>query len=241
VTAPGAARPLLALDAATSTGCVAAGTPGSLLGEVSLDMRASHSAGLLPAVDSVLGAAGIAPGDLGGVVVGSGPGSFTGLRIAAATAKGIVQALGVPLYAYPSLLAAAAQAWAAGSPVCALFDARGRDVYAACYRFDPLPEVVFAPAALTLDELVARLRGRGPVLFLGDGAARHAEELVRVTDGAVAPPHFHAPRAAALVWLACAAPALGRVDEPAGWEPEYLRASGAERIAARRSAGAGPA
>jgi tRNA threonylcarbamoyladenosine biosynthesis protein TsaB len=232
---------LLALDTSTPMGSVAVGTPGALLAEVSLSVRAGHSSALLPAIDFAMGAAGVDRSALGGIVVGGGPGSFTGLRIAAATAKGIAHALRIPLLSYSGLLATAAQAWASPGPVCALFDARGRDVFAACYEFgeDPGGGVVetLPPTVLTLDDVVARYAERPP-LFTGDGAIRHAEELVGQTGGRIAPAVFAVPRAACLLWLAGRAPALGRVADAGSWEPEYLRASGAERIAAARAGGA---
>jgi tRNA threonylcarbamoyladenosine biosynthesis protein TsaB len=67
------------------------------------------------------------------VIVGAGPGSFTGVRVAAATARGLAHGLGVPLYAYSSLAAVAMETGLDGN-VCALFDARRGEVYAACYE-----------------------------------------------------------------------------------------------------------
>ena len=66
------------------------------------------------------------------------------------------------------------------------------------------------------------------MLFVGDGALRHAD-AIQQAGGIIAPAHFAVPRAAALLWLADLAPALGRVEDLAGWEPLYLRESGAER------------
>lgn len=233
--------PLLALDAATRTASVALGRGDEVLADQSFGALAGHSSTLLPAIDGLLRDAGVERNALGGVVVGGGPGSFTGLRIAAATAKGIVAALHVPLYAYSSLLAAAVQAWAAGTPVCALFDARGRDVFAACYRFDPAPRTLLDPVALTLDELIERCRPFGAPVVVGDGGERHRGELEAALGARVAPAFAAAPRAAALLWLARVAPEEGRVADPRGWEPAYLRASGAERTAAGlRARGAGP-
>jgi tRNA threonylcarbamoyladenosine biosynthesis protein TsaB len=154
------------------------------------------------------------------------------VRIAAATAKGIVHAAGVPMFAYSSLLAAAAGCWGADRPVCALFDARRRDVYAACYRFGAGVEVVMAPVALTLDEVLDRFRGGPSPLFTGEAAVIHREEIERASGARVVPAQLAAPRASALLALLRAEPAAGRVAEPAHWEPDYVRASGAERIAA---------
>jgi tRNA threonylcarbamoyladenosine biosynthesis protein TsaB len=237
-------RPLLALEASTPIGSVAVGDGVCLLTEVTLGVAGQHSSALAPAIDAAVRWAGYEPRDLGGVVVGGGPGSFTGLRIAAATAKGVVYALDVPLWSYSGLLTVAAGC-ALVKPrrearVCALFDARRRDVYAACYRFvagDAGWRIVevFAPEALPIEELLARFRPGEVPIFTGEAALTYAAELERELDAAVAPPHLAVPRASALLWLQRVAPELGRVVDQRGWEPEYVRAPGAERIAAART------
>jgi len=229
------AGPVLALDSSTAGGSVAVAVDGRIAAERVLPSTAGASSLLMPAVDEAVRAAGLAPRDLAAVVVAAGPGSFTGLRIAAETAKAIVRALGVPLYAYSGLLATAAAHRQERRPVCALFDARNREVFAGCWSFadDDVFELL-APAILTVDEAMDRLRGEAP-LFTGDGAALHAAELEEAFGpGAVRPLSDESP-AAGLLWLARTVPARGRVAAPAAWEPEYLRASGAERIAAARA------
>jgi tRNA threonylcarbamoyladenosine biosynthesis protein TsaB len=253
VTAEG---PLLAIDTSTTAGSVAVGDGDRLLAEVTLGVAGQHSTALMPAIDATVRWAGLARRDLRGVVVAGGPGSFTGLRIGAATAKGIVATLGVPLWSYSGLLATAAgcaMVSAAGDPlVCAMFDARRRDVYAACYRFRraesgtrregggrttaflPVVQTVMEPAAMSLDEVLERY-GAGTVpLFTGEAAVIHADEIEQRLGAHTVPSHLVIPRASSLLWLTRAAPAMGWIDEPAGWEPDYLRASGAERIAAAR-------
>ena len=223
---------MLALDTSTAIGSVAVGVREELLSEAALSVAAGHSSALLPAVDYALRSARLTPADLTAVVVGGGPGSFTGLRVAAATAKGIVHTLGIPLFAYGALLATAAGNWTAGRPVCALFDARRRDVFAACYRFDGGIQEIFPPEAVSLDALLARLRGGEIPVFTGEGALLHRAEIQQELGASVAPPFLALPRGAALLWLHHTAPELGRVPHPAGWAPDYVRASGAERIAA---------
>jgi tRNA threonylcarbamoyladenosine biosynthesis protein TsaB len=236
--------PILALDSSTSLGSVAVGDASGVYGEVTRNVAGGHSSALLPAVEQVMEAAGLKPRDLAAIVVGGGPGSFTGLRVAAATAKGMIQALRVPLLAYSGLLATAASAWAAPGPVCALFDARRRDVYAGCYAFgerrtgneEPFPLTILPPTALSIDEVVERFRADAP-LFVGEGALLHRALLERELGATVGPAQLAAPRASALLWLAVHAPEQGRVADPAAWEPDYVRASGAERVAARAAAG----
>ena len=221
---------VLALDTSTPLGGAAVGRGTTILGEIALGVRSRHSEALLPAVDFLLRSAGATAADLTAIIVGEGPGSFTGVRIAAATAKGLANALGIPLLAFSSLAAAAASAAQAARPVCALFDARRDEVYAACYRFPGLAriETLLAPAARPLDDVLGDALALRP-LFAGEGALRHAA-AIRAAGGEVAPPHLGAPRAAALLWLAAIDGVGARVDA-AEWEPAYLRPSGAERRA----------
>ena len=222
--------PLLALDSSTRAAYVAVGRGGRTLAVESVDARANASSALLPAVARAVAAAGLTPAELGAVAVAGGPGSFTGLRIAAATAKGIVAALGVPLYACSGLLALAAAHRDAGVPVCALFDARNREVYAGCWRFGGGVETVLGVEALGIEAVAGRLRG-AEVRFVGEGALLHRGLLEdafghgAVLDGARSP-------AEGLLWLVSAGEIPEPVADAAVWEPEYVRAAGAERSAA---------
>jgi tRNA threonylcarbamoyladenosine biosynthesis protein TsaB len=214
---------------------VAVGVDGRVAAERVLEATVGASSLLMPAVDEAVRAAGLSPRGLAAVVVGGGPGSFTGLRIAAATGKAIARALGVPLFAYSGLMAAAAAHRESRRAVCALFDARNREVFAGCWRFaaDGADELL-APIILKVDDVIPRVRDASP-LFTGDGAALHRGELeAAFGPDSVAAEAAESP-AAALLWLARALPERGRVAQPAAWEPEYLRASGAERIAAARA------
>jgi tRNA threonylcarbamoyladenosine biosynthesis protein TsaB len=226
------ARPGLTLAVETSTplGGVALGRGETILGEVVIGERTRHAESLLPAVRYLLDHAGSDPSDVRAIVVGAGPGSFTGVRIAAATAKGMAHALDVPLLAYSSLAAAAASAAQAGRAVCALFDARRDEVYAACYRFPEMAgiETVIEPAPRRLEELLEEALPHEP-LFAGEGAVLH-RATIAAARGTVAPAHLGVPRASSLLWLAHVAPAAG-VVEARDWEPAYLRPSGAERRA----------
>lgn len=234
-------RIFLAIEASSDTGSIAIGTGDSLLAATDLRIPMGHSAQLLAAADRAMATVGISPGNLDGVIVGSGPGSFTGLRIAGATAKGIARARGIPFFAVSSLLATAAGAWSyAGGPVCALVDARHRDIFYAVYRFGEAIEVVSPPAVTTVDTVIEEFAAGGETpLFIGTGAQKHRADLEAGTEGRVAPPHFAHPRAAALIWLVTRAGCDEPVANVSDWQPEYLRTSGAERIAAARSVSRG--
>jgi tRNA threonylcarbamoyladenosine biosynthesis protein TsaB len=222
---------VLAIDSSTRSAFVAVEVDGRVAAQESVTAQANASSALLPAVDRAVRAAGLAPGDLSAVAVGGGPGSFTGLRIAAATAKGIARALGAPLLAYSGLLGFAAAHRDAGMPVCALFDARNNEVYAGCWRLDGgRVEEVLPVAALPIRDVVERLRGTD-ARFVAEGAALHRALLEEAFGPAAVVEEERSP-AVGLLWLARTVPEMGRVADPAAWEPEYVRAAGVERIAA---------
>jgi len=221
----------LALDTSTREGSVALGDSGTVLGERTLSVSATHSETVLPAIDQLLGEAGRPVGDLEAVVVGSGPGSFTGVRIAAALARGICFPRSTPLFAYSSLAAIAVDAAdapdASDEPICALLDARRDQVYAAGYRIGSAFEKLFAPTA---GSLTAILAGLDIEAWTFAGVLPDTlRETVRQSGGRLLPPERGRPRASALLHLAWTFPEAGRVADPARWEPAYVRASSAER------------
>lgn len=215
----------LGLETSTPLGSVAVGDGGRLLAECALSVRATHSETVLDEVDRLLARAGARPGDLEAVAVGAGPGSFTGVRIAAALAKGLCYARDLPLYAFSSLRVVAASVGHA--PLCAAFDARRDEVYAAAFRDGPAHPAELGPSVLALDPLLDALEPVHEWTFAGEGALIHAD-TVRSRGGAVLPAHLGVPRAAALLWLAREMPD-GLVEDRLRWEPRYVRASGAER------------
>lgn len=224
---------VLGLDTSTSTSGIAIVDDGRLIAEGRHDARARH-ADLLVAVDEVCRRAGVAPARLDAVAIGAGPGSFTGLRIGMATAKGIAFAAGRPLWIVSSLAALAydgaaaiaagggAAEGAGGEPViAAVLDARRGEVFAGCFRGGVRlgEERVMAPEALApwVDELAAG----APVRFAGDARAAHAA-LAPLAERWLP---VETPSGAAVAWLALAGP---REDALAGGAPTYIRPSEAE-------------
>ena len=243
----------VAIETSTWVGSVAVARAGELLAEVELGVRTRHASTAVPGLREALETAGVARTEIGEVVVGAGPGSFTGVRVAGATAKGLAMALDVPLVAYSSLLAAAVSAVVAGEeageldgfdpgvPICALFDARRKEAYAGGWSVgrEALTEVV-APMVGSVDEIAAALvrareeaeAGAG-VLFVGEGLEKHGAGLAAAAsavglDARLGAPDAR-PRASSLLWLAHHHPADGRVADRAAWEPRYVRGSSAER------------
>ena len=218
----------LAIETSTPFGSVAIGNGADTLADVAVGIGNRHAEALLPAVDLMLRTLNLRMADIERITVGAGPGSFTGLRVAASAAKGFAHALGVPLFAYSGLLALAASAGFEVQPVCGLFDARRDEVYAACYDLeDGALRVLLEPGARRIDEVLEAVDATR-VLFAGDGAMRHAG-LIENAGGKIAAPHRGVPRASALLWLTERMPDEGAILDPAEWEPAYMRESGAER------------
>jgi tRNA threonylcarbamoyladenosine biosynthesis protein TsaB len=217
----------LALDTSTPVGSVAVGRNGEVLAESSLRVRATHSEAVLPEVDRLLTACGLGARDLQAVVVGSGPGSFTGVRIAASLAKGMCHARDLALFSFSSLAAVAVGA-RCEEPVCAMFDARRGQVYAAGYRVGEGFEELFAPRAAALEQVLEDLGEPGAWCFAGDGVGP-GESAIREAGGRILDPDTWAPQARSLLWLAWTHPDRGHVPEPGSWEPGYVRLPAAQR------------
>ena len=217
----------LALDTSTRTGSLALGLDGMVIAESRLSVQAVHSESVLPEIDRLFGSAGFGPSDIRRIVVGSGPGSFTGVRIAAALAKGIRAATGAELFAYSSLAAIAVGSGAKGR-VCAAIDARRGQVYAAGYLLDSGFAHEFEPVAEPFDAVLARL-GPPAEWTLAAAIPEPLLQQARLAGMNVLPPSAGEPGAASLLDLVGLVPELGHVARPDTWEPGYVRASSAER------------
>ncbi len=222
---------ILALDTSTVPASVALARDEAQISARSLEASATRSETVLPAIDELLAEAGETAGSLRAVVVGSGPGSFTGVRIGASLAKGLCYALDAPLYAFSSLAAAAVESGLQGR-VCVLQDARGEQVYAAGYEFSKggLREVM-PPGADSVSAIVARVPGGpGTWMFVGTGSQAH-RSLLEQEGGCVATGAPAVPTASALLRLLAWNPEGGLVPDVRSWEPQYVRLPQAQRQA----------
>ena len=195
---------VLGIDSSTLIASVAVVRDGVVVAETVLDTEGQTSA-MLVAIDRACKQAGVVPKQLDAIAIGAGPGSFTGLRIGMATAKGIAFAIGKPVWAVSSL---AALAYGRGAGAIAVLDARKGEVYVgrgADERVMP-PGDVAAFAAGATD-------------FIGDAAATYPvlQELGTWT--------FARPTGAAVAHVALAG---ARIDVTVGGAPTYIRKSEAE-------------
>ncbi len=198
---------------------------GSLVGQSELRLDKSHSTHLTVLIEQLLANTGHQLADLTAVAVSDGPGSYTGLRIGAAAAKGLCFALDIPLVAVSTLRALAAQV-AAGTArpeswlYCPMLDARRQEVYAALYTHEGQEVLVPTPLILNADTLAEQL-AQQPLLFFGNGAAKF-----RAVLGESAQAGFLVgiePSALAVGALAVAAYQRQEFQDVAYYEPFYLK------------------
>lgn len=174
-------RRWLAIDTATDIASVAIGTTDRIVTRSSRGAR-QHAAKILSLVQEVLTLAALSLEDINGIIVGDGPGSFTGLRIGWAAAKGLAHERQLPLVAIPSLLGAAHAAGVSVAAAC--YDALRGEVYGAVYAFESdQVKTIVAPDLFTIPMLVVRTR-RSPDLAVGDGAELDRETVVAWTGRA---------------------------------------------------------
>ena len=217
----------LALDTATDVPSIALGAPGEAAAEVRLSGRRELSREIERVVERLLSARGAAAGDLAGVIVADGPGSFTGLRIGIAFAKGLCRARDLPLLTGASLLGAALAASGGEGTVLVEYDALRGDVYRAVYRFTPGDERAIGGEGAAAGRAASAGRDAAgvdvlapPSLVSRDVPPPTYPDLVRA-DAASA-------SAAALLRLRDYAGGLARIDAPDTWEPAYGRLAEAE-------------
>ncbi len=221
----------LAIDCTTQTLSLALLDGPEVRAEINLNPGRHHAETLLPAAERLLATAGVEPGGLELLACTVGPGSFTGLRIGVSTLKGMALALGRPVVGVSTLEALAQNAMPAGSLVCPMLDARRDQVYAGLYRTGPegYPEPAGKEALAGIDSLLEGL-GDKEVLFLGDGAVRHGERIVRTLGqrAVLAGSGCHAVRAAAVGMIALRRFRERGGDDAVTLAPRYLRPSEAE-------------
>jgi tRNA threonylcarbamoyladenosine biosynthesis protein TsaB len=175
---------LLAIETATSAQSVALFEEDRLLADISYEATAHKGGLLLPAVDRLLKQAGLAAKDLGAVAVSVGPGSFTGLRVGLATAKGLALGTGAMLVGVPTLEVLAEGYAVPDVTICALLDARRGEVFMALFKrvgaggAETHLERLSPDAVLTPEAVKSVLaRAESPVHLIGDGAVRYRERF----------------------------------------------------------------
>ena len=221
---------VLGIDTATSTGSTALARPGEVLARAGLDERGWHARDLLARIDAMLAGADVRPDQLSGIAVTVGPGSFTGVRIGMATAKGLAYSLDVGIAGLSTLEALARAVLAAGDPperLCVAMAAGRGEVYAALFHVEdrePTPEG--AERSLRPADLVPDLPQGTPVAGTGAAAVVLAARGVGRDLSEVATP---AQLAGSVALWGCRAIRPGDSYRPGSLRPSYVRPSDAER------------
>ncbi|MDO4489545.1 MAG: tRNA (adenosine(37)-N6)-threonylcarbamoyltransferase complex dimerization subunit type 1 TsaB [Lachnospiraceae bacterium] len=231
---------LLAIDSSGMVASIAVWEDDLLLAEYTVNYKKTHSQTLLPMLDEVSGMIELDLNTVDAIAVTKGPGSFTGLRIGSATAKGLGLALKKPVVPVPTVDALAYNAVYAPGYICPIMDARRSQVYTGLYTFEGREmKTVMEQVPLSVADLAEKLNQlEAPVLFLGDGVPVYEKllgELLTVPYS-FAPAHMNRQRAGSLAALAAVLYEQGQVVSAMEYQPDYLRLSQAERERAEREA-----
>ena len=224
---------ILGLDSSGLVASVAIVEGNDLKGEYTVNYKKTHSQTLLPMLDEVTKMIELDLNSVDAIAVSGGPGSFTGLRIGSATAKGLGLALNKPLIHIPTVDALAYNLVGHRDLVCPLMDARRNQTYTGLYRFDGNEMEIAEPqCAVGIDEIIEKINNIGQaVVFLGDGVAvfeSYIRENCKVPF-TFAPAHMNKQRAGAVAALGELYYEQGKTETAGEHKPDYLRLSQAER------------
>lgn len=231
---------IIAMDTSGLVASVAIIEDQTLIGEYNVQYKKTHSQTLLPMLDELKKMVELDLESVDAIALAAGPGSFTGLRIGSATAKGLCFAMDVPVIEIPTLVGLACNLYGTDKLVCPLMDARRDQVYTGIYEFvrkEGPPagyglSCLLAQCAVSIEEIASKCNELGrEIIFLGDGAAvfeTRLSELMKVPYS-FAPAHMNRQRAAAFGFLALEYYREGKTVGADEHVPVYLRLSQAER------------
>ncbi len=241
---------VLAIESSGLTASVAVVEETRTVAEYTVDYKKTHSQTLLPMIDEVVRMTDLDLAEIDAIAVSGGPGSFTGLRIGSATAKGLGLALDKPLIHVPTVDGLAYQVYGCRDIICPIMDARRNQVYTGIYTFsasagkkegtrevDPVFQVLRMQMAIAVEDLIRRLNNYNrPVVFLGDGVPVYREMLSAglKVPYSFAPSYMNRQRAAVVGALGIRYYKAGKYETAMEHQPEYLRQSQAERERAQR-------
>ncbi|MBC5682595.1 tRNA (adenosine(37)-N6)-threonylcarbamoyltransferase complex dimerization subunit type 1 TsaB [Ruminococcus hominis] len=239
---------VLAIDSSGMTATVAVVEDTQTIAEYTVNFKKTHSQTLLPMIDTMGKMIELELKSIDAIAVAGGPGSFTGLRIGSATAKGLGLALEKPLIHVPTVDGLAYNLYGCQDIICPIMDARRKQVYTGMYTFarrelegsketEMVLDVLEAQNASPIDELIERLNIHGrPVVFLGDGVPVYQDvirEKMRVPFS-FAPASANRQRAAVVGALGIQYYKEEKFETAMEHQPDYLRVSQAERERAEK-------
>ena len=234
---------ILALESSATAASVALCEDERLIAQSFRDTGLTHSQTLLPMTEELLAHCGLSVSDLDLIAVAAGPGSFTGLRIGVATAKGLAWAAELPCAGCSTLEAMAWSLAGFDGEICAAMDARRHQVYNARFRAEngQLHRLT-ADRAISLEDLIEELRGTETTqVVMGDGAKLCFDALTAAGIPArLAPPNLRQQTAWGVARLGLELARAGKTVSPGALVPVYHRLSQAERERLAREKSATP-
>jgi len=231
---------LLAIDCSGLVASVAIVTEETMVAEYTVNYKKTHSQTILSMLDEIVKMVEMELSELDAIAVAAGPGSFTGLRIGSATAKGLGLALNKPIVAVPTLDGLAYNLYGTDKLICPMMDARRNQVYTGIYEFVGNELNIIRPQTATkIEEILEEINQLGrEVIFLGDGTAAYKEIIEEKTNVnyEFAPVHMSRQRAGAIGALGLLLYKKNEIQTAAQHGPVYLRVSQAERERAEKIA-----
>lgn len=224
---------ILGIDSSGLVASAAIADEKNIIAEFTVNNKQTHSQTLLPMIEKVVDMSGIEIEQIDAIAIAAGPGSFTGLRIGSATAKGIGLALKKPVVSVPTLEGLAYRVSVFDGIICPIMDARRNQVYTGIYKMDKGKLVCLSEQkAVDIHEIMEELEKYDEkVIFLGDGVEVQRETIEKEfkKEYCFAPIHLSKQSAAAVAVLGDIYFNQGKAEDAAEHKPIYLRKSQAER------------
>ena len=231
---------VLGIDSSGMVATVAVVEDTQMLAEYTINYKKTHSQTLLPMLDEVAKMMELDLNTIDAIAVAAGPGSFTGLRIGSATAKGLGLALKKPLVSVPTLEGIAYNFCGSEKVICPMMDARRSQVYTGIYEFqENTLKVLEDQMAVPVEEVLEKLNQTGrEVILAGDGVPVYLELIEKnlKVPYLLAPAHLNRQRAGAVAVLGIQYAKEGKLESAMEHQPDYLRLSQAERERAQKQA-----
>ncbi len=231
---------LLAIETSSLVSSVALLHEDTLRAELTVQARLTHSEQLMPHIADMLEKASVTKQQIHAIAVAVGPGSFTGLRIGLATAKGLAFAWKIPLVGVETPVGLAWNSIGAGDMICTLIDAQKGNVYASLYQWQGTALKTLRDIRIeSLADILAELKQwQQPVVFYGDGALLGREQILAYSPlFHMAPPTMVIPRAGSIALAGQARLRAGQMDDCMTLTPAYKRRSEAEILWEKRHGG----
>ena len=241
---------ILGIDSSSLVASVAIVEDDIMIAEYTTNFKKTHSQTLLPMIDEITKMTGISLDEIDYIAVAGGPGSFTGLRIGSATAKGLGLALKKDLVHIPTLEALAYTQFGTDKLVCPIMDARRNQVYTGIYSFEKVKtnfgneneykiKTIMDQSAISIEDLCKEIdKLDRETIFVGDGIPVFRDYIREnlKSDFSFGPAHDNRQRAGAVASLAFSYVKEQKTESAADHAPDYLRLSQAEREKNERQA-----